>query len=166
MRSLLLILTLVISGYLILRSYFATDEKLEFASPAPTFASRIFTPIAAPSPKPVDASFTMRFTVQRLCEEWIRRELGENSITLSEPKQLFADLQRDLFGNGLHSDSALRQVIVQVLGDIGILPDERDYVASGILSMREVRPSASASPSTNRVHQILPARAAVSGSGD
>lgn len=122
MKSLLLIAAACVVGYSVHRDYFAVPET-SVVAPAPT-----------PAPTPVP--FAVRSAVSGLYEEWKRRELGDQRQTMLEPQKLFTDIKRALFSKGEHTDAAMRRLVVQTLGELGLSPDEREHVATGIMSLR------------------------------
>lgn len=120
MKALLLLTVLGIVGFFIYRDYFAAPE-----------------PVAvAPAPVPTPVPFAIKSAVRSLYEEWKRRELGEQGLSLPEPQKLIIEIKRSLFSKGEHTDAAIKRAVVQALGEMGIAPGEREHIAAGIMSMR------------------------------
>jgi len=129
MRTLLFLTLCLVGGYYAFQHF---TEK----SPAPVTV----VPVVAPPLKPVPVDFAIRVQVRKLFEEWKRRSLGlpgqESSGSGIIPASELKEIRRKLFEKGIHSEVAVKDVIVRSLREIGVPEEDINEVAGGIIGMR------------------------------
>jgi hypothetical protein len=121
MKNALLLLILVGVGYYVYVQWFQEAPSELKVVPA--------------KPEPVD--FAIRSTVNRLFNEWKRRELAghgrEHGSAFLDMSQGIMEIRRKLFGMGIHSEEALSSIVADALRELGVADYECTQVASGIL---------------------------------
>lgn len=131
MKNLIFLALCVVGGYYAYQ-YFNEEP------PAPP--ARPVVAAVAPPPKPVPVDFTIKATVRRLFEEWKRRSLGPPGQPRGaggiDPAFELKEIRRKLFEKGIYSDSALNDVLVRSLREIGVPEQEISEVAGGIGGIR------------------------------
>jgi len=131
MRKLLFLILCVIGGYYAYQ-YF-TDKPPAPVVPAPVV-------VAMPAVKPAPVEFTIKSTVRKLFEEWKKRSLGlpakERGSAGIIPASELKEIRRKLFEKGIHSEVAVKDVIVRSLREIGVPEEDINEVAGGIIGMR------------------------------
>ena len=134
MKSLLIVAGLVLLGYYGYNHWLATPE------PPPPPPAPPPTPAKVVQAKPQPVDFAVKSRVRKLLEEWKRRSLGGTGSHLGsatvDPARELTEIRKGLFRDGVHSESAVLEVIKAALREMGVAEDEINEVSQGILGMR------------------------------
>lgn len=132
MKNLLLLASLGVLGYFGYQRWFTQPEP---PPPPPTLPA---AEVVKAKPEPV--SFAVKSSVRKLFEEWKRRNLGnagsQQGSAAVDPASELTEIRKALFRDGVHSESAVLDVIKRALRDLGVPENEIDEVGRGIRAMR------------------------------
>jgi len=135
MKNLVLLLLLGVAGYYGYKEWFDKTDPRPAPAPEPPKVQ------ASPSPPAVAKKSSVHSRVARMYNEWKERTLATEKIQQSARRTdmavILTEVRRLLGNAGIHSPSAVKEVIVRDLVTMGVAPSEADYVHSGLLSEAE-----------------------------
>ena len=133
MKNLLLLAALAAGGYYAYHKWLAPQQAALATNPA-------LAEVAPPGP----VDFHVKTRVRKLFDEWKRRQLTgsqPHGARLTDMSREMDDVRKYLFGKSVHSEEGLVDALRNALRELGVVEEELDQLAKGIIA--EARKDAS-----------------------